>query len=68
MTPDSAPGPAASPGPAIAPAAPQQVSLGQVLPRVRTPKELEREVRTTLLHEIAHYLGFDEDDMQELGL
>jgi len=34
----------------------------------RTKKDLEREIRITLLHEIAHYLGFDEDDMQDLGL
>jgi predicted Zn-dependent protease with MMP-like domain len=34
----------------------------------RTSKELEREIRITLLHEIAHYLGFDEEDMEELGL
>jgi tetratricopeptide (TPR) repeat protein len=34
----------------------------------RTKKGLEREIRITLLHEIAHYLGFDEDDMQDLGL
>lgn len=31
-------------------------------------KEVEREVRITLLHEYGHYLGFDEEDLDELGL
>ena len=26
------------------------------------------EVRTTLLHELGHYLGLDEDDLTERGL
>ena len=30
--------------------------------------ELESEVRKTLLHEIGHYLGLDEDDLKERGL
>ena len=29
--------------------------------------ELEREVRTTVLHEIAHHLGIDDDRLHELG-
>lgn len=29
---------------------------------------LEDEIRITVWHELAHYLGFDEDDMEELGL
>ena len=29
---------------------------------------LEDEVRTTLWHELAHYLGFEEEDMADLGL
>ncbi len=33
-----------------------------------TPDELEEEIAITLYHEIAHYLGFDEDDMPGLGL
>jgi predicted Zn-dependent protease with MMP-like domain len=32
------------------------------------PEELEREVETTLLHEIGHYLGLDEEQLEELGL
>ena len=27
-----------------------------------------REVRTTLLHELGHYLGLDEDDLEDRGL
>ena len=30
--------------------------------------ELRAEIRTTLLHEIAHHLGIDEDRVTELGL
>lgn len=30
-------------------------------------KELEREVAITLVHEIAHFMGFDEDTLQEYG-
>jgi predicted Zn-dependent protease with MMP-like domain len=29
--------------------------------------ELVREVRTTVLHEIGHHFGMDEDDLDELG-
>ena len=29
--------------------------------------ELEREIRITVLHELAHYFGFDEDRLAELG-
>jgi predicted Zn-dependent protease with MMP-like domain len=30
-------------------------------------EELEREIRTTVLHEIGHHLGIDEDRLEELG-
>jgi predicted Zn-dependent protease with MMP-like domain len=30
-------------------------------------KELEREVEITLVHEIAHYMGFDEETLEEYG-
>lgn len=29
--------------------------------------ELEEQVRITVVHEIAHYFGFDEDRLEELG-
>lgn len=31
-------------------------------------EELVREIQTTVTHEIGHYLGLDEDDMERLGL
>lgn len=31
-------------------------------------KEFDAEVRTTLHHELGHYLGFDEDDLERFGL
>ena len=30
-------------------------------------EELEREIRITVLHEVAHYFGIDEDRLTELG-
>jgi predicted Zn-dependent protease with MMP-like domain len=33
----------------------------------RDPAELEREIRITVLHELAHYFGIDEDRLEELG-
>ena len=31
------------------------------------PRELEREIRITVLHELAHYFGVDEERLEELG-
>lgn len=31
------------------------------------PADLEREIRITVLHELAHYFGLDEDRLDELG-
>ncbi len=31
------------------------------------PAELEHEIRVTVLHELAHYFGIDEDRLEELG-
>jgi predicted Zn-dependent protease with MMP-like domain len=31
------------------------------------PAELERQIRITVLHEVAHYFGMDEDRLAELG-
>ncbi len=33
-----------------------------------TREEVAQEIRITLLHEYGHYLGFDEDGLEELGL
>jgi predicted Zn-dependent protease with MMP-like domain len=34
----------------------------------RSADELERQVRTTVIHEIAHYLGFSDEELGKLGL
>ena len=34
----------------------------------RSPAALAREVRTTVLHELGHHLGFGEERLEELGL
>ena len=31
------------------------------------PEELEEEIRITVLHELAHFFGIDEDRLDELG-
>jgi predicted Zn-dependent protease with MMP-like domain len=31
------------------------------------PAELRRQVRLTLVHELAHYFGIDEDEIEKLG-
>jgi predicted Zn-dependent protease with MMP-like domain len=31
------------------------------------PRELEEEIRITVLHELAHYFGIDENRLDELG-
>ncbi|HKI91589.1 MAG TPA: metallopeptidase family protein [Gaiellaceae bacterium] len=31
------------------------------------PAELEEEIRITVLHELAHYFGLDEDQLSDLG-
>jgi predicted Zn-dependent protease with MMP-like domain len=33
-----------------------------------TREEVAEEIRITLLHEYGHYLGFDEDEIEGLGL
>jgi predicted Zn-dependent protease with MMP-like domain len=32
-----------------------------------TPEELRRQIRITILHEVGHHFGLDEDDLAELG-
>jgi predicted Zn-dependent protease with MMP-like domain len=31
------------------------------------PRELQHEIRITVLHELAHYFGIDEDRLEQLG-
>jgi predicted Zn-dependent protease with MMP-like domain len=33
----------------------------------RSPKQIVRQIRRTVLHEIGHHFGLDEDDLGELG-
>lgn len=33
----------------------------------RTPEQIRRQVRITVVHEIAHYFGMDEEEIRELG-
>jgi predicted Zn-dependent protease with MMP-like domain len=33
----------------------------------RTRREIVEQIRTTVLHEVGHYFGLDEDDLDELG-
>ena len=33
----------------------------------RDPDELREQIRITVLHEIAHFFGMDEDDIEDLG-
>src|SRR5918912_2216021 len=37
------------------------------LERDFAPEELEEQVKVTVVHEIAHHFGFDEDRLEELG-
>lgn len=34
----------------------------------RSPQAIAREVRITVMHELAHHLGFDEDGIERMGL
>jgi predicted Zn-dependent protease with MMP-like domain len=34
----------------------------------RTMEELREEIRITLLHELGHYFGFEENDLEDRGL
>lgn len=58
---------------------PERGDMGGVLPdkisiyripleeTFRDPNELREEIRVTVLHELAHYFGLDEDRIAELG-
>lgn len=35
--------------------------------RARSAEELEREVRTTVIHEVAHHFGISDERLRELG-
>lgn len=48
---------------------PPQISIYMhpMLDHVRTEDELVEQVRITVLHELGHHLGMDEDRLEELG-
>jgi predicted Zn-dependent protease with MMP-like domain len=43
------------------------VFRGPILRRCRTYAEAVEEVRVTVVHEIAHHFGIDDDELDELG-
>jgi len=49
---------------------PDRITLyqGPLLEDFPDPEELRQEVALTLLHEVAHHLGIDEERLEELGL
>ena len=48
---------------------PDRISVyrGPLMEDFRDPGELARQIRKTLLHEIGHYFGMDEEDLARLG-
>lgn len=50
-------------------ALPDIITVYRIPLELRAPNEdvLRREVRTTVLHEVAHHLGIDDDRLDELG-
>lgn len=48
---------------------PDRISVyrGPLMEDFRDPGELASQIRTTLLHEIGHYFGMDEEDLARLG-
>lgn len=48
---------------------PDRISVyrGPLMEDFRDPGDLARQIRTTLLHEIGHYFGMDEEDLARLG-
>ena len=50
-------------------AGPHQIILYRrnILAHCRTPDELAHQVRSTLIHELGHYLGFSETELRRLA-
>jgi predicted Zn-dependent protease with MMP-like domain len=48
---------------------PNKITLfrGPLEAEFRDPRELEAEVRRTVVHELGHHLGIDDDRLEELG-
>lgn len=43
------------------------LTLASQVPRAMQPAELREQIRITILHELGHHHGMDEDDLEELG-
>ena len=48
---------------------PDKISIyrGPITRLARTPERIREQVRKTVIHEIAHHFGIDDDRLQELG-
>lgn len=48
---------------------PDKISIfrGPLEREFRTAREIARQVRITVIHELAHHVGIDEDRLEELG-
>jgi predicted Zn-dependent protease with MMP-like domain len=44
------------------------VYRGPLVRAFGTGPELDEEIRVTVLHELGHHLGFDEDELERMGL
>lgn len=44
------------------------IFIGPLERTFTSPSELEQEIRITILHELGHHLGLDEDGLEALGL
>ena len=44
---------------------PDQIAIfrGPILRVARTPREAQRQIRETVIHELGHYFGLDDDEM-----
>ena len=53
----------------LPPSLPDRITLYRqpILESCETRREVVREIRITLWHEVGHYLGMDEDDLHRLG-
>jgi len=52
-----------------APLYPDRVLIfqGPIEDACRSPEEIKNEVRITVMHELAHFFGFDDDELEEAG-
>ena len=52
-----------------APLNPDRVSIfqGPIEEACNSPEEIKEEVRISVMHELAHFFGFDDDELEEAG-